>query len=241
MAVPRPQTEGSVRNRRGVGTRPSDAAASLGAHADGPTAGPGDAQPPPGSVSRMQQTTARRTVLAAALAAASIALAGCSAGGGHDVGDTVSTKLNGSTFDGHLGLTVTKVERATNGAMRQFGLSSKGDDAYLAHVTATVVDGSFPASATKDLGNRAWGLRADDRLQSGPALAASDRNETLQDACPYDADAIAAKLRSGRTAELCAVLLAPKGSTVSGVSYLRAAPTDEGAEGDATVTWRSAE
>lgn len=193
----------------------------------------------------MQQTTARRTtarrLLAAAALAASgtLALAGCATAGGHAVGDSVSTKLNGSTFHGHVDLTVTKVERATNGAMRQFGLSTKGDDAYLAHVTARVVDGTFPAGAASDLGNRAWGLRADDRLQSGPALAASDRNATLQDACPWDEDAIAARLRAGKTAELCAVLLAPHDSTVSGVSYLRAAPTDEGAEGDATITWKS--
>ena len=123
--------------------------------------------------------------------------------------------------------------------MDQFGLSPKGDDAYFAHFRVKVDEGTFPAEAVDDLGNSAWGLQADGKLQAGPTLAASDRNTTLQGACPYRPSSVAAKLRAGKTADVCAVLLAPSGSTVDAVSYLRAAPVDEGPEGDATITWAS--
>jgi hypothetical protein len=192
----------------------------------------------------MQQTTARRTIrllaAGAAVAATAAALSGCAAGGGgHAVGESVSTKLNGSPFSGRLDIEATKVERVTDAAMDQFGLSPKGDDAYFAHFRVKVDEGTFPADAVRSLGNRAWGLQADDSLQAGPSLAASDRNTLLQESCPFHTASIASKLRSGRTADVCAVLLAPSGATVSGVSYLRAAPVDEGPEGDATITWKS--
>jgi hypothetical protein len=196
----------------------------------------------PTTVTRMQQTTARRTtrsLAVAALAASALALAGCAGDGGHTVGEAVTTKLNGSPFSGRLDMKATKVERVTDAAMDQFGLSPKGDDAYFAHFTVRVEEGTFPVDATKDLGNSAFGLQADGKLQAGPTLASDDRNETLQEACPDRPAKVASALRAGDTADVCAVLLAPAGSTVDAVSYLRAAPVDEGLEGDATITWRS--
>ncbi|ROS77576.1 hypothetical protein EDF24_0334 [Curtobacterium sp. PhB130] len=185
------------------------------------------------------QGTRRRQIGAGVLAiAAAATLTGC-AQGGHDMGDRVTTKLNGSAFHGQLAIRATKVERVTSDAMDQFGLSSKGDDAYLAHFTVQRVSGTFDTDAVGDLTNDAWGLRADDRLQAGPSLDASDRNDVLQDACPFERKAIAEALTGNGTADVCAVLLAPSGSTVDAVSYMRAAPVDEAPEGDSTITWRS--
>lgn len=185
------------------------------------------------------QGTRRRLTAASVLAiTAAATLTGC-AQGGHDMGERVTTKLNGSAFHGQLAIRATKVERVTSGAMEQFGLTSKGDDAYLAHFTVETVSGDFDTDAVGDLTNDAWGLRADDRLQAGPELDASDRNQVLQKACPFDRKAIAKALTSGGTADVCAVLLAPADSTVEAVSYMRAAPVDEAPEGDSTITWRA--
>lgn len=188
----------------------------------------------------MQGTAARLTTAGVLAIAAAITLTGC-AHGGHDMGDSVTTKLNGSAFHGQLDIRATEVERVTARAMDQFGLDPKGDDAYLAHFTVRTERGTFDTDAVSDLANDAWGLRADDRLQAGPELDAADRNAVLQDACPFDRSAIAKALTSDGTADVCAVLLAPEGSTVEAVSYLRAAPVDEGPEGDATITWRAPE
>lgn len=186
------------------------------------------------------QGTRRRLTAAAVLAAAALALSGC-AQGGHELGESVTTKLNGSAFHGQLDIRATRVERVTAAAMDQFGLDAKGDDAYLAHFTVRTERGTFDTDAVGDLANDAWGLRADDRLQAGPDLAAADRNAVLQDACPFDRAAIADALTSDGTADVCAVLLAPKGSTVDAVSYLRAAPVDQGPAGNATITWRASD
>jgi hypothetical protein len=180
----------------------------------------------------------RRPAIATAVAlAAALVLAGCSGGGGHDIGEGVSTKLNDSDFTGQAVLTTTKVERVTVAAMHDYGLTLRDDDAYFAHFTVRVQSGTFPRSATKDFGNTAWGLRADGKLQAGPTLIAGDRSTLLQGVCPFRASAFAAALRAGRTAKGCAVLLAPEGSTVTGVTYMRAAPVDDGPKGDATITW----
>ncbi|MCJ1712804.1 hypothetical protein ACLBWP_11725 [Microbacterium sp. M1A1_1b] len=187
----------------------------------------------------MQGTRRRLTTAAVLAATATLALTGC-AQGGHEIGEGVTTKLNGSAFHGQLRITATKVERVTDAALDQFGLTSRGDDTYLAHFTVHRVSGTFDPDAVGDLANDAWGLRADDRLQAGPDLAASDRNSVLQDACPFDRAAITEALRSDGTADVCAVLLAPADSTVEAVTYLRAAPVDQGPEGDATITWRAA-
>lgn len=185
------------------------------------------------------QGNRRRLTTASVLAiAAGAMLSGC-AQGGHDMGDSVTTKLNGSAFHGQLDIRATKVERVTAAAVDQFGLNPKGDDAYLAHFTVKRVSGAFDADAVGDLTNDAWGLRAADRLQAGPELAASDRNDVLQEACPFDRKAITSALTGTGTADVCAVLLAPKDSTVDAVSYMRAAPVDEAPEGDSTITWRA--
>lgn len=186
----------------------------------------------------MQGTRRRLTTVTALAATAALVLTGCSQGG-HAMGDSVTTKLNGSAFHGQLAITATKVERVTDAAMDQFGLSPKGDDAYLAHFMVERRTGTFDSDAVGDLANDAWGLRADDRLQAGPGLAASDRNRVLQEACPFDRRAIASALAGTGKADVCAVLLAPAGSTVEAVSYMRAAPVDQGPAGDSTITWRA--
>ena len=153
------------------------------------------------------------------------------------MGDGVNTKLNGSTFTGNVTIRATRLERVTTAALRQFGLSGKGDTAYFAHATVHVEKGTFPTSAAKDFGNTAWGLEAGGKLQAGPTLRQADRSDLLQQSCPYEPAKLAATLRSGGTAKVCAVLLAPTGSDVTAVSYLRAAPVDQGPDGDATITW----
>ena len=192
------------------------------------------------TVATMQGTRGRLTTATVLAAAAVLGLSGC-AQGGHEMGESVTTSLNGSAFHGQLAITATEVERVTDDALDQFGLRARGDDAYLAHFTVERVRGAFDPDAVGDLANDAWGLRADDRLQAGPELAASDRNAVLRDACPFDRTAIAAALTADGTADVCAVLLAPEGSTVDAVSYLRAAPVDEGPAGNATITWRASD
>jgi hypothetical protein len=169
-------------------------------------------------------------------AAVVLVLAGCSAGG-HSVGDGVVTKLHDGAFDGTVRLTTTKVERVTNAAMQQFGLTTKGDDGYFATATVQVTKGDFPAASAKDFGNAAWGLVANGSLQGGPSLAAKDRTSLLQKSCPFDADRVATALQNGRKATVCAVLLAPKGSSVTAVTYLQAKSTDSSVTGPSTITW----
>jgi hypothetical protein len=184
--------------------------------------------------------TTRRLTAAAVATALALTLAGCSGGGGHALGDGVNTKLNGSTFSGNVVIRATKVERVTNAALKQFGLTAEGDTAYFAHATVHVAKGTVPSTAADDFGNAAWGLQAGGKLQAGPKLSQSDRSDLLQGSCPFDPASFARTLRNGGTAKLCAVLLAPTGSTVTGVSYLRAAPVDQGADGDSTITWTAA-
>lgn len=200
---------------------------------------------PPRRAPRLQTGTAVGvTAVATALV---LLLAGCSRGGGHDVGEGVTTKLNGSTFSGQVELTTTKVERVTDAAVRQFGLDSNGDDVYFAYFRVRVESGTFPVTASRAFRNTAWGLQADGRLQAGPELDAAERSALLQDACPDRPRRLVVTLRSGGTASGCSVLLAPEGSDVTAVSYLRAVAPDDGQGGsgtgsggsdeDSTITW----
>jgi len=173
--------------------------------------------------------------------AAALFIGGCSSHDGHTLGESVNTKLNGSEFSGHVRITATKVQRVTKAAMDQVGLTGNGDAPYFAHFTVTVDEGRFPASAASAFGNADWGLRADGALQAGPKLPAANRSAALQRVCPNRPGTIGRDLANGRTAKVCAVLLAPSGSTVEAVTYLRAAPVDEGLDGDATITWTAAD
>jgi hypothetical protein len=174
-----------------------------------------------------------------AAAIVTFALTGCSSGSGHQVGDAVVTKLHDSSFTGTVSIRVTDVERVTNAAMRQFGFTPEDVTSYIATAKIKVDSGSFDSASAGVFGNDEWGLVADGTLQGGPKLAESKRSDALQKVCPFHADAIEHALTHGGTATVCSVLLAPKSSSVTAVTYLRARSTNESDDEASTITWKA--
>ena len=189
--------------------------------------------------------------LAATLTAGATALlllAGCS-GPQTALGQSLETDLWASSEfkDGTVSITAESLEPVSKETMTSWELDAGDQDAYLARFTVKVVDGTWEqpeddADTTGMFKNQMWAIGTDDGLVKGPArqrdILGGQSRESWE-VCPDSGAPIKAALAAGDEADVCALLLAPQGSTVTEVGYTNA-KKDRGRRtmgGAQTITW----
>jgi hypothetical protein len=189
--------------------------------------------------------------LAATLTAGATALlllAGCS-GPQTALGQSLETDLWASSEfeDGTVSITAESLEPVSKETMTSWELDAGDQDAYLARFTVKVVDGTWDqpeddGDTTGMFKNQMWAIGTDDGLVKGPArqrdILGGQSRESWE-VCPDSGAPIKAALAAGDEADVCALLLAPQGSTVTEVGYTNA-KKDRGRRtmgGAQTITW----
>lgn len=197
------------------------------------------------------EPSSSRSWSGAALTAAAtvLLLVGCSSAPDAALGESVETGLwsTPELDGGTVSITAESLERVSAETAARWRLGHPDEDAYLARFTVQVVEGAFEQpeddrDTTLAFANGNWVVGTDDGLVRGPGRLAeslSGRSEELAEACPSSGVPIKAALAAGDVAEVCALLFAPAGATVTSVGYANASAqrTNRSAGGRTSVTW----
>ncbi|WP_209559332.1 hypothetical protein [Frigoribacterium sp. PvP032] len=170
----------------------------------------------------------RRAALVSLIAAGTaLVLAGCGADPDASLGEPIETGLWAvGGFDGAVSITADSFEAVSDETIARWELDPGDQDLYTAWFTVEVVEGEWTAEAG-DVGafrNVNWVVGTDGDFVAGPDRAVIDFGSPRidDDECPNDTDTVQEALASTGTTEVCALLLAPGGSTVSEIGYAKA-------------------
>ena len=158
------------------------------------------------------------------------------------LGEPVETRLwaQPDFEDGTLSITAESLEPVTEQTLDRWELDAGGQDAYEARFTVELVEGSWSGDGrTFAFDNGMWVVGVDGDYVKGPSRLTFGGPHLDRVDCPNDAEETAAALRSEGTAEICVLLLAPGGSTVTEIGYSGAKNerTRRSMAGSRTVTW----
>jgi len=199
---------------------------------------------------RRKRTTINRTLAATATAAATaLLLVSCSSTPDAVLGEPLETDLwsTPELDGGTVSITAESLEPVSAGTAAAWNLGYPDQDAYLARFTVEVVDGSFEQpeddrDMTLAFENKHWVIGTEAGQVRGPSRlteSISGRSKELGKVCPSSGVPVKAALAAGDVAEVCALLLAPGGSTVTEVGYSNAKKdrTRRTMGGAMTITW----
>lgn len=169
----------------------------------------------------------RRALVPLIAAVTALALAGCGGDPDAALGEPVETGLWAvGGFDGTVSITADSFEAVDDETIARWELDPGDQDLYTARFTVEVVEGGWTAEAGEvgAFRNVNWVVGADGDYVKGPNRNTLDLSSPGidDDECPNDSDAVQAALESTGTAEVCTLLLAPGGSTVSEIGYAKA-------------------